>query len=251
MKRLSKKKIIGITAGIAVLVILLMLGVSACSSPAGSKPENGTESSVPSCVSEVESSKSENSKAESSKGEKPAVKPTAKPTNTPKRDDGDKAASSSGTEPAVKPTVTPKATEKPSNNKGHPTSRPIAKPTKKPMETPIAKPTTKPTAEPTTEPTLLPTATPEPEKVWIVDVPAQEEQGHWEEVGHFESDWVYRCNQCGHITSTEEEMWNHEGDLSACWSYTKISGEQYWVKDGENWIVDVPAREEQGHWEYK
>ena len=228
MKRLSKKKVIGIAAGTAVLIILILLGVSACSSHADSKPDKGAGSSA---VSEVESSKAENSKTEGDKDAKPAVKPTAKPTNTPERGDGDKAASSKS-DSGAEPTATPK-------------------PTSKPVVTPTPKPTAAPTTKSTPVPTPLPTATPEPEKVWIVDVPAQEEQGHWEEIGHYESDWVYRCNQCGHIASTEEEMWNHEGDLSACWSYTKISGEQYWVKDGENWIVDVPAREEQGHWEYK
>ena len=37
-------------------------------------------------------------------------------------------------------------------------------------------------------------------------------------------------------------------------SYSMVSGEKYWVKDGEYWVVDVPAQAaqpEQGHWEYK
>ena len=91
----------------------------------------------------------------------------------------------------------------------------------------------------------------------MVDVPAkpaQEEQGHWEEAGHWKSDWVYQCNQCGTICSTEADMWDHEGDLSSCWSYTMVSGEKYWVKDGEYWVVDAPAQAaqpEQGHWEYR
>ena len=54
--------------------------------------------------------------------------------------------------------------------------------------------------------------------------------------------------------STEADMWDHEGDLSSCWSYTMVSGEKYWVKDGEYWVVDVPAQAaqpEQGHWEYR
>ena len=125
-------------------------------------------------------------------------------------------------------------------------------------QAPTAAPTAKPTAAPTAAPTAVPTATPKPkEKVWVVDVPAkpaQEEQGHWEEAGHWKSDWVYQCNQCGTICSTEADMWDHEGDLSSCWSYTMVSGEKYWVKDGEYWVVDVPAQAaqpEQGHWEYR
>ena len=91
----------------------------------------------------------------------------------------------------------------------------------------------------------------------MVDVPAkpaQEEQGHWEDVYWMGSDWVYQCNQCGTICSTEADMWDHEGDLSSCWSYTMVSGEKHWVKDGEYWVVDVPAQAaqpEQGHWEYR
>lgn len=81
MKRLSKKKVVGIALGIAVLIILIMLCVSACSSHAGSVPESDSKSSV---VSEVESSK-----MESRKEEKPAVKPTAKPTSAPDKGDVD------------------------------------------------------------------------------------------------------------------------------------------------------------------
>lgn len=232
MKRLKKNKIVGIALGIAVLIILIMLGVSACSSHADSNFKKGAESSA---VCEVESSK-----ADGSKGEKPAVKPTAKPTNAPEKDDGDKAASSKsdiGVKSTVKPTATPK-----------PTSKPVVTPTSKPT----AESTSTPTAVPTAMPTPVPTATPEPEKVWIVDVPAQEEQGHWEEVGHYESDWVYSCNQCGTIFTSKDEILEHLSDWdSECASYTKISGEQYWVKDGENWIVDVPAQEEKGHWVYR
>lgn len=45
MKRLSKKKVVGIALGIAVLIILIMLCVSACSSHAGSVPESDSKSS--------------------------------------------------------------------------------------------------------------------------------------------------------------------------------------------------------------
>lgn len=34
-------------------------------------------------------------------------------------------------------------------------------------------------------------------------------------------------------------------------SYTEVPGESYWVKTGQHWVVDEPAQEEQGHWEYK
>ena len=89
----------------------------------------------------------------------------------------------------------------------------------------------------------------------MVDVPAkpaQEEQGHWEEADWMGSDWVYRCNQCGTICSTEADMWDHEGDLSSCWSYTMVSGEPYKHYTGEKyWVVDTPAQDEVGHWEYR
>ena len=84
-----------------------------------------------------------------------------------------------------------------------------------------------------------------------MDTPAQAEQGHWEDDGYWTSDWVYQCNQCGTICSTETDMWDHEGDLSSCWSYTMVSGERYFVKTGQFWVVDVPAKDEVGHWEYK
>lgn len=124
------------------------------------------------------------------------------------------------------------------------------------------------------------------DRVWVVDEPGhyetverlemvevidKEEVGHWEDV--FFTHWVYRCNQCGVETETEEEMWAHEDESidayyetgsAPCFTYTKVSsdpeytGEQYWV-------VDIPAEshyelqfvkeeiwvEEQGHWEYK
>ena len=166
--------------------------------------------------------------------------------------------------PSATATPKPAATAKPSSSNtsnskpSGSAARPTPAPTAKPIAAPTAAPTAKPTAVPTAAPTAVPTATPKPkEKVWVVDVPAkpaQEEQGHWEEAGHWKSDWVYQCNQCGTICSTEADMWDHEGDLSSCWSYTMVSGEKYWVKDGEYWVVDVPAQAaqpEQGHWEYR
>ena len=98
----------------------------------------------------------------------------------------------------------------------------------------------------------MPTATPKPkEKGWVVDVPAKEEVGHWEEDGYWWSDVVYRCNQCGETFTTKDALFVHEGDLSTCWSYTEVPGESYWVKTGQHWVVDEPAQEEQGHWEYR
>ena len=90
----------------------------------------------------------------------------------------------------------------------------------------------------------------QPEK-WEVDVPAKEEIGHWEEDGYWWSDVVYRCNQCGETFTTKDALFVHEGDLSTCWSYTEVPGESYWVKTGQHWVVDEPAQEEQGHWEYR
>lgn len=102
----------------------------------------------------------------------------------------------------------------------------------------------------------MPTATPKPkEKVWVVDVPAQEEQGHWEEYGHEESVWMYRCNACSAMFSTVDEFeahsdeeWDKGNDHG---SYTQVPSDPFWVVDGKHWVVDVPAREEQGHWEYR
>lgn len=137
----------------------------------------------------------------------------------------------------MKPTATPK-----------PTSKPVVTPTPKPT----AESTSTPTAVPTMKPTPVPTATPEPEKVWVVDVPAQEEQGHWEEDGYWKSDPAYQCNQCGTIYTSIEGIHEHLSDWDGeCASYTEISGELYWVSTGRFWVVDVPAQEEKGHWGYK
>ena len=114
----------------------------------------------------------------------------------------------------------------------------------------------KPTAAPTSKPTAAPTATPKPkEKVWVVDVPAKEEVGHWEEDGYWWSDVVYRCNECGTQFSSVEDFYVHSDEE---WdkgndhgSYTEVPGESYWVKTGQHWVVDEPAQEEQGHWEYR
>ena len=119
-----------------------------------------------------------------------------------------------------------------------------------------AKPTATPSAGAAA--TVKPTATPKPkEKVWIVDVPAQEEVGHWEDNYIWECDWVYQCNGCGQIFDTENGAADHnltecfDGNYT-CGSYTMISGEPYKHYTGEKyWVVDTPAQEEVGHWEYR
>ena len=255
-----KKKITAI-----LMTAALMLTMAACAG--NSTADTGVESSASSAVSSKPVSNTSSTAASSAKpsaSAKPTATPSAgtaatvKPTATPKPESKTESSST------VKPTPKPAATAKPSStntSNSKPSgsaARPTAAPTAKPTAAPTAAPTAKPTAAPTAAPTAVPTATPKPkEKVWVVDVPAkpaQEEQGHWEEAGHWKSDWVYQCNQCGTICSTEADMWDHEGDLSSCWSYTMVSGEKYWVKDGEYWVVDVPAQAaqpEQGHWEYR
>lgn len=90
-----------------------------------------------------------------------------------------------------------------------------------------------------------------------MDVPAQEEVGHWEDNYIWECDWVYQCNGCGQIFDTENGAADHnltecfDGNYT-CGSYTMISGEPYKHYTGEKyWVVDIPAQDEVGHWEYK
>lgn len=136
-------------------------------------------------------------------------------------------------------------------------ARPTPAPTAKPTAAPTAAPTAKPTAAPTAAPTAVPTATPKPkEKVWVVDTPAREEVGHWEEDYWMGSDWVYQCNACGTQFSTVDEFESHsdyEWELgNDHGSYTMTSGEMYKHYTGEKyWVVDTPAQEEIGHWEYR
>ena len=120
-----------------------------------------------------------------------------------------------------------------------------------------------------------------PAATWVVDVP-----GHYEtvtrlelqevtvgEVGHWEdgyiTEWVYRCNKCGFVAGTVEEIHKHISDsidrdtMTGCGSYTMVSGDPIYT--GEKfWIVDIPGHtelkmvevkeevwvEETGHWEY-
>ena len=90
-----------------------------------------------------------------------------------------------------------------------------------------------------------------------MDVPAQEEVGHWEDNYIWECDWVYQCNGCGQIFDTEDGAADHnltecfDGNYT-CGSYTMIGGEPYKHYTGEKyWVVDTPAQEEVGHWEYR
>ena len=248
-----KKKITAI-----LMTAALMLTMAACAG--NSTADTGVESSASSAVSSKPVSNTSSTAASSAKpsaSAKPTATPSAgaaatvKPTATPKPES--KTESSTAGKASATATPKPAATAKPNSKPSGSAARPTAAPTAKPTAVPTAAPTAKPTAAPTAAPTAVPTATPKPkEKVWVVDVPAQEEVGHWEDVYWMGSDWVYRCNQCGTICSTEADMWDHEGDLSSCWSYTMVSGEPYKHYTGEKyWVVDTPAQEEVGHWEYR
>ena len=188
---------------------------------------------------------------------------TAKPTATPKPES--KSESSTAVKPSATATPKPAATAKPSSShtsNSKPSgsaARPTPAPTAKPTAAPTAAPTAKPTAAPTAAPTAVPTATPKPkEKVWVVDVPAQEEVGHWEDDYWMGSDWVYQCNGCGAQFATTDAFWAHS---DANWDedgnnyhggYSMVSGEPYKHYTGEKyWVVDTPAQEEIGHWEYR
>lgn len=193
------------------------------------------------------------------------AKPTAKPDTKTESSKPSSTSSASKTESSstVKPTPKPAATAKPSSSNtsnskpSGSTARPTAAPTAKPTAAPTAAPTAKPTAAPTAAPTAVPTATPKPkEKVWVVDTPAREEVGHWEEDYWMGSDWVYQCNACGTQFSTVDEFESHsdyEWELgNDHGSYTMTSGEMYKHYTGEKyWVVDIPAQDEVGHWEYR
>ena len=270
-----KKKITAI-----LMTAALMLTMAACAG--NSTADTGVESSASSAVSSKPVSNTSSTAASSAKpstSAKPTATPSAgaaatvKPTATPKPESktesstAGKASATATPKPAAtaKPSSSHTSNSKPSGSAARPTPAPTAKPTAAPTAAPTAKPTAAPTAAPTAvptaaptavptaAPTAVPTATPKPkEKVWVVDTPAREEVGHWEDVYWMGSDWVYRCNQCGTICSTEADMWDHEGDLSSCWSYTMVSGEPYKHYTGEKyWVVDTPAQDEVGHWEYR
>ena len=255
-----KKKITAI-----LMTAALMLTMAACAG--NSTADTGVESSASSAVSSKPVSNTSSTAASSAKpsaSAKPTATPSAgaaatvKPTATPKPES--KTESSTAGKASATATPKPAATAKPSssNTSNSKPSGSTARPTAAPTAKPTAAPTAKPTAAPTAAPTAVPTATPKPkEKVWVVDVPAQEEVGHWEDEYISRSVWVYQCNGCKTIFSTEDEAADHNinecinGNLT-CGSYTMIGGEPYKEYTGNKfWVVDVPAQEEIGHWEYR
>ena len=255
-----KKKITAI-----LMTAALMLTMAACAG--NSTADTGVESSASSAVSSKPVSNTSSTAASSAKpsaSAKPTATPSAgaaatvKPTATPKPES--KTESSTAGKASATATPKPAATAKPSssNTSNSKPSGSTARPTAAPTAKPTAAPTAAPTAKPTAAPTAVPTATPKPkEKVWVVDVPAQEEVGHWEDEYISRSVWVYQCNGCKTIFSTEDEAADHNinecinGNLT-CGSYTMIGGEPYKEYTGNKfWVVDVPAQEEIGHWEYR
>lgn len=258
-----KKKITAI-----LMTAALMLTMAACAG--NSTADTGVESSASSAVSSKPVSNTSSTAASSAKpsaSAKPTATPSAgaaatvKPTATPKPESktesstAGKASATATPKPAVtaKPSSSHTSNSKPSGSAARPTAAPTAKPT----AAPTAAPTAKPTAAPTAAPTAVPTATPKPkEKVWVVDVPAQEEVGHWEDDYWMGSDWVYQCNGCGAQFATVEEIndhtWSEFDKGNDHGGYSMVSGEPYKHYTGEKyWVVDTPAQEEIGHWEYR
>ena len=258
-----KKKITAI-----LMTAALMLTMAACAG--NSTADTGVESSASSAVSSKPASNTSSTAASSAKpsaSAKPTATPSAgaaatvKPTATPKPESktesstAGKASATATPKPAVtaKPSSSHTSNSKPSGSAARPTAAPTAKPT----AAPTAAPTAKPTAAPTAAPTAVPTATPKPkEKVWVVDVPAQEEVGHWEDDYWMGSDWVYQCNGCGAQFATVEEIndhtWSEFDKGNDHGGYSMVSGEPYKHYTGEKyWVVDTPAQEEIGHWEYR
>ena len=261
-----------------LMTAALMLTMAACAG--NSTADTGVESSASSAVSSKPVSNTSSTAASSAKpsaSAKPTATPSAgaaatvKPTATPKPESktesstAGKASATATPKPAAiaKPSSSNTSNSKPSGSAARPTAVPTAKPTAAstaaPTAKPTAAPTAKPTAAPTAAPTAVPTATPKPkEKVWVVDVPAQEEVGHWEDDYWMGSDWVYQCNGCGAQFATTDAFWAHS---DANWDedgnnyhggYSMVSGEPYKHYTGEKyWVVDTPAQEEIGHWEYR
>ena len=258
-----KKKITAILIAAAIA-----LTMAACAG--NSTADTGVESSATSAVSSKPVSNTSSTAASSAKpsaSAKPTATPSAgaaatvKPTATPKPESktesstAGKASATATPKPAAtaKPSSSHTSDSKPSGSAASPTPAPTAKPT----AAPTAVPTAKPTAAPTAAPTAVPTATPKSkEKVWVVDVPAQEEVGHWEDEYISRSVWVYQCNGCKEIfdfDGIDAHMTEaaYAGNLT-CGSYTMIGGEPYKEYTGNKfWVVDVPAQEEIGHWEYR
>ena len=258
-----KKKITAI-----LMTAALMLTMAACAG--NSTADTGVESSASSAVSSKPVSNTSSTAASSAKpsaSAKPTATPSAgaaatvKPTATPKPES--KTESSTAGKASATATPKPAATAKPSSShtsNSKPSgsaARPTPAPTAKPTAAPTAAPTAKPTAAPTAAPTAVPTATPKPkEKVWVVDTPAREEVGHWEDVYWMGSDWVYQCNGCGAQFATVEEIndhtWSEFDKGNDHGGYSMVSGEPYKHYTGEKyWVVDTPAQEEIGHWEYR
>ena len=258
-----KKKITAI-----LMTAALMLTMAACAG--NSTADTGVESSASSAVSSKPVSNTSSTAASSAKpsaSAKPTATPSAgtaatvKPTATPKPES--KTESSTAGKASATATPKPAATAKPSSShtsNSKPSgsaARPTAAPTAKPTAAPTAAPTAKPTAAPTAVPTAVPTATPKPkEKVWVVDVPAQEEVGHWEDVYWMGSYGVYPCKGCGAHCATVEEKndhtWSEFDKGNDHGGYSMVSGEPYKHYTGEKyWVVDTPAQEEVGHWEYR
>ena len=250
-----------------LMTAALMLTMAACAG--NSTADTGVESSASSAVSSKPVSNTSSTAASSAKpsaSAKPTATPSAgaaatvKPTATPKPES--KTESSTAGKASATATPKPAATAKPSSSNtsnskpSGSAARPTPAPTAKPTAVPTAAPTAKPTAAPTAAPTAVPTATPKPkEKVWVVDTPAQAEQGHWEDDGYWTSDWVYQCNGCGAQFATVEEIndhtWSEFDKGNDHGGYSMVSGERYFVKTGQFWVVDVPAKDEVGHWEYR
>lgn len=261
-----------------IMAALLMASFAGCTGnnvAENTETESSAANSTSSAVAEKESTNSAASSSKPAASAKPSAsaKPTAtpsagaaataKPTATPKPES--KTESSTAGKPSAAVTPRPAATAKPSSSNtsnskpSGSAARPAPAPTAKPTAAPTAAPIAKPTAAPTAAPTAVPTATPKPkEKVWVVDVPAKEEVGHWEDVYWMGSDWVCQCNGCGAQFATDEEFWEHsdlyweEDGKNYHGSYTMVGGEPYKHYTGEKfWVVDTPAQEEVGHWEYR
>lgn len=255
-----KKKLTAI-----IIAAVLMASFAGCTGNNVAENTETESSAASSAVAEKESSAALSSKPAASTKPTATAKPTAKPDTRTESSKPSSTSSAPKTESSstVKPTPKPAATAKPSSShtsNSKPSgsaARPTPAPTAKPTAAPTAAPTAKPTAAPTAAPTAVPTATPKPkEKVWVVDTPAREEVGHWEEDYWMGSDWVYQCNACGTQFSTVDEFESHsdyEWELgNDHGSYTMTSGEMYKHYTGEKyWVVDIPAQDEVGHWEYR
>lgn len=259
-----KKKLTAII--IAAVLMASFAGCTGNNVAENTETESSAASSTSSAVAEKETSAASSNKPAASTKPTATAKPTAKPDTKTESSKPSSTSSASKTESSstVKPTPKPATTAKPSSSNtsnskpSGSAARPTPAPTAKPTAAPTAAPTAKPTAAPTAAPTAVPTATPKPkEKVWVVDVPAKEEVGHWEDEYISRSVWVYQCNGCGQIFDTEDGAADHnltecfEGNYT-CGSYTMVGGEPYKEYTGNKfWVVDTPAQEEIGHWEYR